>query len=422
MPQNNFDQVILSLQSDRALVPANQTNDRYILLTVQSPERDLKTDRLPLNLSLIIDRSGSMSGKKLEYVKEAVTHVLRMLTPTDRLSIVTYDDEVKLLAASQALSSAARQRLIEQVRQIRSGGMTNLSGGWLTGCEQIKEYQSQEYVNRAFLLTDGLANQGITDHEELVFEGKKLRKNGISTSTFGVGNTFNEFLLQGIADGGGGHFYFIDTPNQIPNYFKGELGELLTTVAREMTLDISLPAGVTVELLNEIPTESSDGRLRVLLGDTYAGDSRTLLFKVSLPACNLRQYLSLGFTLQYEDAQHRRAVAVKTDPVIFSAVSENAYHQQAVNEAVLREAAELETERAKMEALRQVDQRNLAGARATVKKAKSALADFSIAAAPLEAELDKLADGLEGMTVQERKTMHYGTYNRQQSRKDYKKQ
>lgn len=419
-----FDTVTITGQSDRWLIEAGQPSERYLLVQLVTPERATQTDRLPLNLSLIIDRSGSMSGQKLDYVRQAVVHVLRVLTPTDRTAIIIYDDEVELLSPSLTVNSDHRQQMIDQVEAIRPGGMTNLSGGWFLGIEQASQHQSRDYLNRAFLLTDGLANVGLTDHEELVFKAKEFRKQGITTTTFGVGHDFNQFLLQGIAEGGGGHFYFIDSPTQIPNYFEGELGEMLTTVAREMTLEVTPPAGGEVELLNQIPTEMADQRLRVFLGDSYAADQRKLVFKIKLPACDLRQQRSLSLQLQYEDAQHRQAVTVETDPLTFTAVSSNAYHQQAVNESVLQEAARMETEKAKLIALKLADKRDLAGVQQVLQQARQTVSRVTSQAisGPFVAELTNLEAKIkQGLSVQETRSMHYETTMAHYSRRDYKK-
>lgn len=410
-------------QIDRPLIPANESCERYILLTIEVPEAPRhKNDRLPLNLSLVIDRSGSMSGDKLAYVKEAALHTLRLLAETDRVSVVIYDDEVEVIAPSTTFTPKKRKKLLKRVRQIRTGGMTNLSGGWFTGCDQIADYMTADYLNRALLLTDGLANRGLTDQEKLVYQAKELRRRGIMTTTFGVGADFNQFLLQGIADGGGGHFYFIDRPRQIPDYFQGELGEMLATVAREMTLEITVPKGVDLELLNDVPRDRSEGKIRLLLGDAYAGEMRTLVLKAKLPACSLQQYLLLPITLSYEDALARCGVTVEGQPVQFMAVKAKIAKTQPVDETVMREAGRLETEKAKMEALQKEYQGDIVGAQTVLRRAGVALSKTvsPAVAQGLLAELEEMNVSLAaGLTAQDSKKRHYATYLKHHSRKDY---
>jgi Ca-activated chloride channel family protein len=424
MQPNNFEKASLSGQTDRSLIPTNQTSERYVWLSLQLPNPPRQTNRLPLNLSLIIDRSGSMSGDKLEYVKEAAIHALRLLTEDDRASVIIYDDAVEILSPSRAITGDTRDDAIGRIRQVRTGGMTNLSGGWFSGCDQIADFMTANYLNRALLLTDGLANVGLTDHEQLVMEAKELRRRGISTTTFGVGHDFNQFLLQGLADGGGGHFYFIDKPNQIPNYFEGELGELLTTVARELTLEISAPAGVKIDVLNDAIHEQIGQTLRLFLGDAYAGETRHLALKLKLPAHPLGQDLNLSFNLRYEDTRQRQSVRVEGELLRFKVAPVEDCENQAVNEDVLKEAGRLEAERAKLEALQKEQQGDITGAQTALRRAGVILGAAMPApvAAALAQELNEMAVEMkQGLTEASRKAKHYQTYLAHHSRKDYKK-
>ena len=119
--------------------------------------------------------------------------------------------------------------------------MTDLSGGWLRGCELVASQLMELGVNRTLLLTDGLANRGITTLKELEHHAAELRKRGVSTSTFGVGDNFNEVLLQAMAQAGGGQFYDIAAPQQIRDQIESEVGETLEIVARNVTLDVMFP-------------------------------------------------------------------------------------------------------------------------------------------------------------------------------------
>ena len=123
----------------------------------------------------------------------------------------------------------------------RRADSTDLCGGWLAGCEQVARFIEGEGLGRCLLLTDGLANQGVTDRDEIVTHARELRRRGVVTSTFGVGADFDERLLQQMADAGAGHFYFIERAVQIPDLFASELGETLDVVASGVTLTIETP-------------------------------------------------------------------------------------------------------------------------------------------------------------------------------------
>ena len=168
-----------------------------------------------------------MGGQKIELVREAVRKALAMLRPEDRFSLVVYDDRIDVLVASTPASAEARRNAERMLARIDARGSTDLGGGWLTGCEQVAANMDAKTLGRTLLLTDGLANQGITDHDELIRHAEELRSRQIATSTFGVGSDFDETLLQRMATAGGGNSYFIERNVQILDYLTSELGEAL---------------------------------------------------------------------------------------------------------------------------------------------------------------------------------------------------
>src|SRR5262245_43692201 len=125
---------------DRRLTDVNSATERYLRVQVIAPDKTGPGTRLPLNLALIIDRSGSMSGTKLEKAKEAATYCLRNLTGADRAAVVAYDDEVRVVSSSRVLTPETKNQMIADVRMIQSGGSTNLGGGWLTGAQEVANH------------------------------------------------------------------------------------------------------------------------------------------------------------------------------------------------------------------------------------------------------------------------------------------
>jgi Ca-activated chloride channel family protein len=364
-----------------------------------------------------------MSGGKLAYVKRAAEHALCLLSDRDRASVIIYDDAVEVLAPSQSMSPVTRARFIEAIKQVRTGGMTNLSGGWFTGCDQIADHQRAEAINRALLLTDGLANQGITDQEELASHAKALHQRGIATTTFGVGNDFNEFLLQAIADAGGGHFYFIDSADQIPNYFAGELGEMLETVAREVTLSLGVPDGAKALLINDIRCEVGDVGLRAFLGDAYSSQTHELVVRLDLPARPLGETVLVEPRLAYFSVASETSASAG-EQLAFTVAGPAQVADQPVDEEVLSIAARLEVEGAKLRALKLEREGQRDRAKALLRNAAHVVAAF--AAAPdaelAHAELEDLEEELdEGLSQARRKAVTYRAYMAQRSRKDYKK-
>ena len=178
--------------------------------------------------------------RKLENVKKAANFIIDNLTKDDYLSIVVYDDEMSVLRKAAKVHHAAAIK--QKVQNISSGGSTNLSGGMLEGYEQVKSVFGENYVNRVLLLSDGLANEGITDIEKLKkIVSEKNTKDNISIYTFGVGLDYNENLMTPLAELGNGNYYFIEKADAIADIFKQELEGLFSVVAQKVRFVMEFP-------------------------------------------------------------------------------------------------------------------------------------------------------------------------------------
>ncbi len=280
---NNTDRLVdpgLVVRPDRRLIRAHGRSVRYLLVDVTAPTvaPDPARRRPPVNLAFVLDRSGSMGGRdKLSLAKQATLEAIHRLEPEDRFSVVTYDDRVDVAVAGMMASPQARSEAAGRLAGVEPRGSTNLHAGWLTGCEQAAAGLAPEGVNRVLLLTDGLANQGVTDHGELARLALELRRRGVATSTFGVGTDFDESLLQAMADNGGGHFYFAGDVAQMRDHITSEVGETLDVVARDVVLELVLPESVRVDSLSPFRVEQTAGRARVFLGDMVSGQLLSLV-------------------------------------------------------------------------------------------------------------------------------------------------
>ena len=276
----------LSARSDRRYIRSAHRSERFVLVELEAPPAPARAGRDPVNLAFVLDRSGSMSGGKLELAKRAIETAVDRLLPTDRFAIVCYDERIDVVVEGTAASREAKTNAIERLRSIGARGSTDLAGGWLRGAEQVALRQASsgggtaDSVNRVLLLTDGLANVGITDPAELARHAAELRARGVTTTTFGVGEDFDEALLQSMADAGGGHFYFIENAAQIQDHIATEVGELLAVVARDVTLEVTAPETVSVRALSPYPLEQRGSRKVVLLGDLIAEQRLEVVLRV----------------------------------------------------------------------------------------------------------------------------------------------
>lgn len=295
----------LSIQTDRSLIRSGASSTRYVLARITAPRAPERGVRRPVNVALVLDRSGSMAGeRKFTLAREAVEEALRLLRPHDRFSLVVYDTAIDVLMPSTPATPDAIRRALDALDAVGPRGATDLGGGWLTGCEQVAEFADRELVSRCLLLTDGLANQGITDRDELARHARELRERGVTTSTFGVGADFDERLLRDMAHEGGGHFYFIEGAVQIPEMLTGELGEALEVTLPDVTLVVSLDnfravPGAAPATLNRFRQHwrREAGQLHIAVGDLVSGQVLDVVVKLTFPMDALASELSATFTL-----------------------------------------------------------------------------------------------------------------------------
>jgi Ca-activated chloride channel family protein len=356
VPVNGLADPRLDVRQDRRLIRAHGRSKRFLLIDVVAPTLapDPSRRRPPVNLGFVLDRSGSMGGhNKLSLAKQAVLEAIRRLEAQDRFSVVTYDDRVDVPVPATVASPAARHEAERLLEQVMPRGNTNLHAGWLTGCEQVAAGLSAEGVNRVLLLTDGLANAGITDHGELGRLAWELRRRGVTTSTFGVGTDFDEALLQAMADAGGGHFYYAGDVAEMRDHITSEVGETLDIVARETVLELVLPESVRVGSLSPFRVVQAGGRTRVLLGDMLSGQVLSVVLRLEFDYGEVGREVGI----QVRVADRDGAFEAARPPAAPVSVAW-AYADHAANDAqprdveVDRVVARLFAERAKQEAVR----------------------------------------------------------------------
>ena len=290
---------------------------------------------------------------KLPLAKQATLEAIDRLDAADRFAVVTYDDQVDVVTRGTDATPEARRTASRSLAPVEPRGSTNLHAGWLTGCEQVAAGLVEQGVNRVLLLTDGLANVGVTDREELGRLAFDLRRRGVTTSTFGVGVDFDEQLLQGMADNGGGHFYFAGDVAQMRDHITSEVGETLEVVAREVVLELVLPESVRVDSLSPFRVEQAGGRARILLGDMVSGQVLTIALRLTFDFGDVGR--EVGALIRVADRDHAFDAA---SPALAPVSLAWQYADHAANDAqprdveVDRVVAQLFAERARQEAVR----------------------------------------------------------------------
>lgn len=273
----------------------------YLQLTLTTPDMIGTKQRRPMNLSVVIDRSGSMSDeRKLEYAKKAFATLINQLQPNDILSLVIYDDVVNVLRYAQKVGKHKNsiKRLIDEVYP---GGSTNLGGGLIEGLKQTEKYAGKEYVNRVVLLSDGLANVGVTEPSELNRIAKNYRHKSISITTMGVGLDYNENLMMGLSENGGGNYYFIEHPNSLASIVRKEFDMVSSVLAQNGAIYLSLGNNVHVKDVVGCEFKNESDRYIIPIGDLYANETREFTVELSVPEGSGSKVVASG-ELRYESA------------------------------------------------------------------------------------------------------------------------
>ncbi|NER27870.1 MAG: VWA domain-containing protein [Symploca sp. SIO1C4] len=265
-----------------SLIAAEVSSTVDLIINFNAGKIDNSSPRRPLNLSLVIDRSGSMAGQPLRYAIQAAQKLVEYLTPEDFLAVIIYDDTPETIIPSQPVKDKAAIK--SRLGKVRAGGCTNLSGGWLMGCEQVQSQLNSECLNRVLLLTDGQANFGIIDPKVLTNTARKQAYQGIITTTLGFGTHFNEDLLIDMANAAGGNFYFIQSPDDASDVFRIELESLLSVAAQNLTVTLQPEESVKItEVLNNYRSQVVGNNLEVFVGDVYEVEAKQLALQLAIP-------------------------------------------------------------------------------------------------------------------------------------------
>lgn len=264
-----------------------KSNDRvYLRLSLKTLAAKEKRDRPPINVALVIDRSGSMAGERLAAAKKGAHAALERLSGDDIVSLVSYNHEVDVPQKAGKIGSGRRD-IERAIDELSSSGTTALYAGVKEGGEQVGAFKSDMQVNRVVLLSDGLANVGPSTPGELAELGRELASKGISVSTIGLGLEYNEDLMQRLAAASDGNHVFVERPSDLAEIFDREFGDALSIAARDIIIQIECKSGFTPKRVLGREAEILGNRVTLKLNQLPADNERYVVVELEVPASGL---------------------------------------------------------------------------------------------------------------------------------------
>lgn len=401
----------------RAKLEAGREQTVDVLIRITPPElENLNAGRPALNLSLVIDRSGSMAGEKMIQARNTAMFCVDQMLPVDRLSVVVFDDRIDVLFPSEPVTN--KRSMKDLIARIDSRGSTALHEAWVRGGLTVSETMLDKGINRVVLVTDGLANVGVTSTDEIVSQAMGLYQRGVSTTTIGIGDDFNEDLLLPMAQSAGGNAWHVVEPDDMQRIFQVELEGLIAQFAHTVSLSLIPADGISVaDQLNDFELTET-GRYR--LPNLQAGSPLDIVVQLKVPAQSagsvMRLFdLRLGFTPQ--DARNAE-VFKQAHTVEFADANE--FQALPIENDVVKAVQFLMNARARNEAIRFMDLGDIHAAEgvlaASYQATRAACAPF-VNSVDVQAECASLEDvrsSLKDRLMQKmgRKKLAYAAYSR----------
>lgn len=281
----------------------------YLYAAVSVRGRPPTTALAPLNVSLVLDRSGSMSGKPFSNMVNAAQLFVSQLRDGDRVSIIAFSNGVYESVPPVIIDGTTRAAALASIQGLRDGGGTHLSGGLLAGLYEVFSAFNYWQVNQVVLFSDGQPNIGITSPTELARIAERAAEHGVSVTTIGFGDGHDELLMQGIADASGGYYYYVDKPEDFALIFQREAGAILRSAARGTQVAFTIPPGLKVEDVIGYDYIMAGNTLWVRMGSIPHGEERYVVFKMRPTGSG-----QLPLQLVYADMARRGRFMVSCGP------------------------------------------------------------------------------------------------------------
>ena len=321
------DSLSVTCRSNHATVPRSIASDVVLLTSIQAVAENPELVRNPVSLVVVLDRSFSMAtGNKFELCKKTLNFLCReVLTENDRLGLVVFDSDVKIVFPCELMNTANQQKFLNEVSKLAVGDHTNLSAGLFKGLDMLKSLNTTE-VSAVMLLSDGEMTSGITDRAKVL----RMTSNFLQTFTnkptihsYGYGDTYDE-VLKDLAEKSGGTFYHVENLERIPLAFADTLGGLLHVAAQNVVITAEIVSGAaefstdyTLTKCGNGPVERVSNRLcRLRMVDIYMGERKDILLKILVGGDIESKPIICNVSVQYIDVIKEMPVTLSSQAIV----------------------------------------------------------------------------------------------------------
>jgi len=347
----------------RSVLPTADPGTVYLRLSLKSLAAAKRERRTRINAAIVIDRSGSMQGERIAAAKEGARVALERLSSDDDIALVAYNHNVDVLSPAGPLGRS-HTSLKRAIDRLTADGTTALYDGVEEGGRQVKEFLSDDNVNRVVLLSDGLANVGPSSPRELAELGRELASKGISVSTIGLGLDYNEDLMQRLAAASDGNHVFVERPSDLAEIFDREFGDALSVSARDINIIIECKLGFKPIRILGRDGDIEGNRITLKLNQLQSSNERYVVVELQAPEGRKPGSADIAdVQVDYVDLDKdgKPARAEAHPAVRFSADAKDV--EDGLNKAVMSQvAAQIATERSE-KAVELRDKGDIAGAR-----------------------------------------------------------
>lgn len=294
-----------------------------------------------VDMVIVLDRSGSMKGRKINDARRAVLELLSSLSARDRFALVTYSDGVQIASGLLNVSGINRQRMESAVSGVRVGGGTNLGAGLQAGINILRSSNRSTNAAKVILISDGLANKGITDVQALGGIAAVAVEKEFAVSTVGVGADFNEYLMTAIADQGTGNYYYLENPSAFAEVFQKEFHDTRASIVNNLKIQIPLKDGISLADAAGYPISHQNGQAVFYPGNLHSGQTRKLYLTLRVPTNSKRNFeLNTIKIVYHHDNQvyettledSFKIACVKDQRKVFSSIDKTSWSEKVINE------------------------------------------------------------------------------------------